>query len=54
MKKFEVTMIKTGLNKVIEARSAEEAKDIFRKELISKGALPGFKLKAEELQGFFA
>jgi hypothetical protein len=55
MKKFEVTLIGTYINKIIEARTSKEAKDIFKKELHSvKGCQIKLRFKAIELTGLFA
>jgi hypothetical protein len=55
MKKFEVTLIGTYINKVIEANSAKEAKDKFKAELRNaKGCPERLRLKCEPLEGFFA
>lgn len=55
MKKYEIALIGTYIKKIIEANSAAEAKAIFKKELQTAQGCPSvIRLKAEELQGFFA
>jgi hypothetical protein len=55
MKKYEITLIGTYINKIIEANTAAEAKAIFKAQLqAAKGCPTVIRLKSEELQGFFA
>ena len=51
MKKFEILVIGTYITRIIEAANAKEAKEIARKQLVN---IPNMRLKATELNGFFA